>query len=149
MNWNLHKITRRGAMPHRHAAPGHRRARVAAALLSAALAGCQGSAGPAAHPQLQALQERCVAAMLNSSCRAVAGPDAAPRPGIIFVAGVGAVDAPAYAALREAGEAMCAIAHKQCSADWEAPACRTARSLWLTDSVAGTGRAGPMRNQTR
>ena len=99
-----------------------------------ALAAC-GSPGDPPGQALAELSAHCVEAMVRSTCRAL-GSEAPAGAGVIFVAGVGAVDAAAYRQLRSSGEAMCAMAEQQCRAGWDSPGCRTARSLWLTASVS-------------
>ena len=105
-----------------------------AIVLVLALGGCSGPAAPPGQALVE-LSTRCVEAMVRSTCRAL-GSEPAAGAGVIFVAGVGAVDANAYRQLRSSGEAMCAMAEQQCRAGWDSPGCRTARSLWLTASLA-------------
>lgn len=104
-------------------------------LLPLALAGCGRPEPPpaaTARAALQPLYEACMAAMLQSTCRVVRDTSAPPSPGadLVFVAGVGPVDAQAYRALRASGDAMCSVMREACAADWNGPQCRTARSLW-------------------
>ena len=104
-------------------------------LLPLALAGCGRPERPpaaAAPAAVQPLYEACVAAMVQSTCRVVRDTSAPPSPGadLVFVAGVGPVDAQAYRALRASGDAMCGVMRDACAADWNGPQCRTARSLW-------------------
>ena len=104
-------------------------------LLPLALAGCGRPEPPpaaAAAAAVQPLYEACVAAMVQSTCRVVRDTSAPPSPGadLVFVAGVGPVDAQAYRALRASGDAMCGVMRDACAADWNGPQCRTARSLW-------------------
>ena len=113
-----------------------RRFRLSAGLLlPLALSGCgRPEPPPAAAPPaaVQPLYEACVAAMVQSTCRVVRDTSAPPSPGadLVFVAGVGPVDAQAYRALRASGDAMCGVMRDACAADWSGPQCRTARSLW-------------------
>ena len=104
------------------------------ALLPLALAACgRPAATPAAAPAtVQPLYEACVNAMLQSTCRVAQDRSAPPSAGaeLVFVAGVGPVDAQAYRALRASGDAMCSVMREACTADWNGPQCRTARSLW-------------------
>lgn len=113
-----------------------RRFRLSAGLLlPLALAGCGRPEPPpaaSAPAAVQSLYEACVAAMVQSTCRVVRDTSAPPSPGadLVFVAGVGPVDAQAYRALRASGDAMCSVMRDACAADWNGPQCRTARSLW-------------------
>lgn len=79
---------------------------------------------------LDELTANCVEAMVRNSCQVMTGRPPAAGASAVFVAGVGPVDAAAYRALRESGDSMCATVRQSCSADWDAPACRTARALW-------------------
>ena len=47
----------------------------------------------------------------------------------MFIAGVGEVDSTAYAALRNAGHAMCGDVVAGCHSDWQGKTCRIARAL--------------------
>jgi hypothetical protein len=78
------------------------------------------------------LTAACVEAMVRNTCQVVTGSTPGAAASAVFVAGIGAVDAQSYRALRESGDAMCATVRQSCAADWEAPACRTARALWPT-----------------
>jgi hypothetical protein len=104
-------------------------------LLPLALAACGRPAPPpaAATPAaVQPLYDACVSAMLQSTCRVAQDRSAPPSAGadLVFVAGVGPVDAQAYRALRASGDAMCSVMREACTADWSGAQCRTARSLW-------------------
>lgn len=103
----------------------------------------QGSA-VAASALAQRVHARCVEQMLQSTCVAMRGAPAAAsaaplstparadaRPSLVFIAGLGPVDAQAYRQIREAGEAMCNVALRACDANPGSDACRTAQSLWL------------------
>ena len=83
-----------------------------------------------------ALAAACVESMVRNTCQVVGGSTPASSASIVFIAGVGAVDAQSYRALRESGDAMCATVRQSCGADWEAPACRTARALWPTTGAS-------------
>lgn len=83
-------------------------------------------------PELTALHSRCVEAMVRNACAATdrstpAKPEASP---VVMIAGVGAVDARFYVALRDAGDQMCGQIVQPCNESWEGSACRTARALW-------------------
>ncbi|HEV8692523.1 MAG TPA: hypothetical protein VGQ91_19610 [Ideonella sp.] len=79
---------------------------------------------------LDGLVARCTEAMVRDICvarRPAANSSPAPQ---VFVAGVGAIDANAYAEIRSAGEAMCGVVKKRCGQGWNDSACVAARSLW-------------------
>lgn len=108
---------------------------VAGTGLLVALAACSPVAGrPDPAAQVDALVARCNEAMAREVCTvqrdeaAVSRPPATAAP--VFVAGTGAVDAKAYAEIREAGQAMCSLVKSRCDGDWQGQACKTARSLW-------------------
>lgn len=104
---------------------------IAAAFIFAS-AGCdsQKSQIAAANPTLAQVEQGCVEAMLKSTCQVMAGPVASNTASVVFVAGIGPVDAKAYGVLRASGEAMCSVVKNVCQKDWEGAQCRTARGLW-------------------
>jgi type IV secretory pathway VirB2 component (pilin) len=105
----------------------------ACASLAALLAACDSttSIDAAAHaPDLDRMHAACVEAMLKSTCQVMTGPQASSTADVVFVAGVGPVDAKAYRELRASGDAMCSVVQKACQADWAGAQCRTARGLW-------------------
>jgi hypothetical protein len=55
---------------------------------------------------------------------------AAPDDTVVFVAGVGAIDAQVYNRLLADGQAMCETVRKSCVEAWDGPACKTARALY-------------------
>jgi len=104
-----------------------------------ALAGC----GPQPLPvkpevqALQALQARCEQDMLRQVCRVTTGgvASAAPDPAsVIFVAGVGVIDATAYAELQAAGPAMCNTVIEACRRDWGGARCAASRAIFGSSS---------------
>jgi hypothetical protein len=97
-------------------------------LAAACSAEPQGSSGVAA--QVGAVHAGCVDAMLRSTCRVLNDKSEVPATEVVFIAGVGRVDAKAYRALREAGEGMCAQVQAACGSAWDGAPCRTARALW-------------------
>lgn len=76
------------------------------------------------------LVQRCSQQMFKDSCRVMNTPAPAQATVRLFIAGVGEVDAAAFAALRRYGEAMCREVGTQCAADWEGRSCRIARALY-------------------
>ncbi len=80
--------------------------------------------------ELARVEAACIEAMLRSTCSVMSGPQASEAAEVVFVAGVGAVDATAYRALRASGEAMCSLVRQSCETAWGGGPCRTARSLW-------------------
>lgn len=107
-------------------------ARLTAVGALALLAACS---RPAADTQAQAktLFDACVNAMVSQTCRVMqsAGQTLVP-PGttVIFVAGIGAIDAALYTKLRDSGEGMCEHLRAVCAKDWGGEQCRTARTLY-------------------
>ncbi len=104
-------------------------------LLALALAGC----GPRVQPPapegqaLAALQARCEQDMLRQVCRVTTGGTATATPdptAVVFVAGVGVVDATAYAELQAAGPAMCRTVVEACRQDWRGTRCTASRALF-------------------
>ncbi len=118
---------------------GRRTAAVlAGALLCAMAAACKPSpraaAGPApAVSEVDALYASCMDTMVKNTCQVMNDKSsvAVADPGsVVFVAGVGPVDASSYQALRDSGDAMCSQMRKACENDWTGARCHTARSLW-------------------
>lgn len=100
-----------------------------------ALAGCDGQTPV---DDLGDLHRVCVAQMVSATCLAASDASAlAGRGRTVFLAGVGAIDAQAYDALRQQGDAMCAVALAACRADAASPACSVARQLWGGRAPAG------------
>lgn len=79
---------------------------------------------------LDRLEQACVEAMIKNTCTIMNGPTASQTSNVVFVAGVGAIDANAYKELRASGEAMCGLVRQACERNWDDPRCKTARSLW-------------------
>ena len=115
------------------------------ALLAAlfAAAGCSKAPDRAdrVKAQAQALHDRCVNAMVSNTCRVMqtSGQSLVP-PGttVIFVAGIGPIDAALYSKLRESGEGMCMHLRDLCTASWDGDQCRTARTLYGADATPTT-----------
>ena len=72
----------------------------------------------------------CAEAMVRSTCQVMNAPPDVRAANVVFVAGVGAVDATAYRQLRASGDAMCSVVRTACSQSWESAQCTTARGLW-------------------
>ena len=87
--------------------------------------------------ELNSLNAACVEAMLKSTCQVMSGPAATDSASVVFVAGIGSVDANAYRDLKASGEAMCAIVRYACRKEWQGPRCTTARALWPASSKPG------------
>lgn len=101
------------------------------ALVVALLAGCQTEQPPRGRePTIARMHEACVAAMVASTCQAMAVSTLADAAATVVIAGVGRVDARAYAELRTAGDAMCSVGKRACEGDWDGASCRSARALW-------------------
>ncbi len=89
-----------------------------------------------------ALTQRCQTEMLRGTCGAMNA--SAPKAGAsrLFIAGVGEVDAAAFAALRAAGDQMCSEAAVACRKDWSGNTCRVTRALYpAPSSGSGSGAA--------
>jgi hypothetical protein len=83
--------------------------------------------------QVEQLYGACVDAMVRSTCVAMnEGPDVSPRsPGeVVFVVGVGRIDAASYRRIRAYGESMCGEARRACQASPDGHDCHTAIALW-------------------
>lgn len=115
----------------------------AATAVSGLSPGAAGAVAPAALPAdaIDRMTQVCVEQMISNTCRAAA-PGAAPPPtGAVFVAGIGAIDAVAYAELRSQGEAMCQVATRACRSAPGSSTCLTARQLWAAaDDAAPVNR---------
>ena len=70
--------------------------------------------------------------MVRQTCRIMGNAAGASVPDdtVIFVAGIGAIDARIYNRLRADGEAMCETVRSHCQREWDGPSCRTARALY-------------------
>jgi hypothetical protein len=104
-----------------------------ALVLPLLLAGCVDPAAAQAKERaasLQAMHGACVTAMIKSTCQVVLDSAKRDPASVVVIAGVGQVDAAAYAALRDAGDAMCSVAKAGCEKDWQGNACKSARALW-------------------
>lgn len=99
----------------------------------AAFVGCTPKAATD-HAQLKVMHETCVTAMINSTCQVMVGSAPAEVANTVVIAGVGRVDATAYRALRDAGDAMCGVAKASCEKEWDGGACKSARALWSQPS---------------
>ena len=102
--------------------------------LATLVAACSDRSSQADHNNRAAELERVVAActdaMVRSTCQVMSGPSASNTADVVFVAGIGPVDAKAYRDLRNSGEAMCGVVRDACTKDWNSAQCRTARGLW-------------------
>jgi len=89
--------------------------------------------GTASISQLDTLHALCVQDMVANTCK-VMGTGAAPvtaKPGdLVFVAGVGPIDAVAYQQMYAAGDAMCSVVRDACARQWDGAQCMTARTLY-------------------
>jgi hypothetical protein len=121
------------------------------ALLVAGLAGDgrQGARMPAAE-SIDALHARCVDAMVRQTCRVMNdAPEASvPPPGAVFIAGLGAVDATAYAELRQAGDSMCRLGAHACETASEGSRCKTWRAPWRPNPI-GAGVSDRLSDRAR
>ena len=89
-------------------------------------------------PDAQAVTElaqRCRIEMLRGTCGAMQASASAPISSRVFIAGVGEVDGAKFAALRQAGDAMCGEVETACRADWQGGTCKIARALYPPPAV--------------
>jgi hypothetical protein len=83
--------------------------------------------------QLDTLHARCVQDMVANTCKVMGTGSTAvtAKPGeLVFVAGVGAIEAVAYQQLYSAGDAMCSVVRDACAEQWDGGQCKTARKLY-------------------
>ena len=89
--------------------------------------------GTAGASQLDILHARCVQDMVANTCKVMGAGSASvtAKPGdLVFVAGVGAIDAVAYQQMYSAGDAMCRVVRDACARQWDGGQCMTARTLY-------------------
>lgn len=75
----------------------------------------------------------CVQDMVTNTCKVMGTGSASvtAKPGdLVFVAGVGPIDAVAYQQMYAAGAAMCGVVHEACARQWDGAQCMTARTLY-------------------
>lgn len=101
--------------------------------------------GPSAPKALGANVDRIVASctedMVRQTCRLMNNsPNSASAAAgtVIFVAGIGAIDASIYNSLRASGDSMCQAVRQSCVADWNGSACKTARALFSSTVLSGS-----------
>jgi hypothetical protein len=82
--------------------------------------------------QLAALGNSCQAQMIATTCQAMKpSTGTLPNPGeVVFVAGVGPVDAQLLAKLSAAGQTMCEEVKATCSSDWTGSACTALKKMY-------------------
>ena len=84
---------------------------------------------------LDQLEAACIHDMVARTCKVMNSADRPPTaaPGeVVFVAGIGAIDAADYQQMYAAGEGMCAAVRQACERDWTSRQCQTARALYPT-----------------
>jgi hypothetical protein len=104
---------------------------VAVLMVAFTCTSCSGKQ-PATANQLELLGKACQAQMVANTCQAMK-PSliAAPKAGeVVFVAGVGPVDAQLLARLSAAGAAMCAEVKASCAGDWKGSACIPLKKMY-------------------
>jgi hypothetical protein len=109
-----------------------RRFALTALLLSLAIAGC-GKQGGDVTALVNALFCACTNAMVSNTCRVMQdkGQTLVPQGAtVIFVSGIGPIDADLYKKLRGSGEGMCAQVREVCAGSWNSQQCKTARTLY-------------------
>jgi hypothetical protein len=100
--------------------------------------GARGAAAAPAEPAtsgrsaLERIVAQCTEDMVRQTCRVMGNAAGASVPAdtVIFVAGIGAIDAAIYNRLRADGQAMCETVRRSCTEAWDGPACKTARALY-------------------
>jgi hypothetical protein len=115
----------------------------AAAVLAGAVAtvNAQRKAKPPDAQAVTELTQRCQLEMLRGTCSAMNASPSTPSSSRVFIAGVGEVDGARFAALRRAGNAMCAEVETACRTDWQGGTCKIARALYpLPAASAATAR---------
>jgi hypothetical protein len=82
--------------------------------------------------QLTLLGSSCQAQMIATTCQAMKPSiGAMPNPGeVVFVAGVGPVDAQLLAKLSAAGQTMCDEVKATCSTEWNGSACTALKRMY-------------------
>jgi hypothetical protein len=82
--------------------------------------------------QLALLGGSCQAQMIATTCQAMKPSiGAMPNPGeVVFVAGVGPVDALLLAKLSAAGQTMCEEVKATCAANWDGSACSALKKMY-------------------
>lgn len=86
-----------------------------------------------AESALERLHAACVQDMVASTCTVMKSEASKTqsKPGdVVFVAGVGPIDAATYQQLYAAGDAMCEVVRDACAKNWAAGQCLTARKLY-------------------
>ncbi len=86
--------------------------------------------------QLDTLHARCVQDMVANTCKVMGTgsiSNTAKAGDLVFVAGIGPIDAVAYQQMYAAGDAMCNVVRIACAQDWNEQQCRTARNLWTPE----------------
>jgi hypothetical protein len=108
-----------------------------AAALTAAGTGCAPTP-PASPAQLEQLARQCAAQMVTNTCRAMEpGVAASAKPGdVVFVAGIGPVDAVLLANLQNAGERMCGDVQTICKQSWNGRECGALKALYAPELAA-------------
>jgi hypothetical protein len=99
--------------------------------LAVVTAGCsEQKSAPSA--ELETLTKSCAAQMVANTCQAMKNSGVSfPKEGdVVFVAGVGPIDARLLARLSAAGDSMCADVKTTCNADWDGKACTALRKMY-------------------
>jgi hypothetical protein len=89
-------------------------------------------ANPQRAVQIDRIVGRCTEDMVRQTCTVMTNPsgEAVAEGTVIFVAGVGAIEASTYNQLRADGASMCETVRKGCNENWSGSACSTARALY-------------------
>lgn len=80
--------------------------------------------------KIQALEGRCVQAMISQTCGISNRNDAPASTSSVFVAGTGRIDSQVYSELKSLGDQMCTRVSTSCSEAWNGTTCQIARVLY-------------------
>ena len=98
-----------------------------------------GATASATGDKADSLYAACVESMLKDTCTAKNDTSALPQSeGVVFVAGVGPIDAQSYRQIRANGESMCEQVRIACRTDGNGAPCRTASALWGAVATTAT-----------
>lgn len=81
------------------------------------------------------IYQACIRGMMENTCTVMNSNSYSLAKNntnsLVFVAGVGALDARVYQQISEAGDAMCSTISDACRSNWNSAQCKTARQIFL------------------